>query len=64
MVVVFVEPYSVGATSEVVVVRVDEGVSIYVQLVKKLRERRLMVIDFMVVRYGLVVTLVIPRGRD
>ena len=68
VVVVFVVPYTVGATSEVVVVRVDgAGVSTNVQLVRRLRAlrvRRLMVVDFMVVRYVLVVPLVLPTARD
>lgn len=68
VVVVSVEPYTVGATSEVVVVCVDAaGVSTNVQLVRRLRGRRakrLMVVDFMVVWCGLVVPLVVPTARD
>jgi len=68
VVVVSVEPYTVGVTSAVVVVRVDgTGVSTNVQLVRRLsalRARRLMVVDFIMVRYGLVVTLVFPTARD
>lgn len=68
VVVVSVEPYTVGATSEVVVVCVDDaGVSTNVQLVRRLSApsaRRLMVVDFMVFRYGSVVALAFPTAAD
>jgi hypothetical protein len=68
VVVVFVEPYRVGATSEVVVVRVDDaGLSTNVQFVKRprvLRASRLRAMDFMMVRFGLSVPLVLPTAGD
>lgn len=56
-------PYVVGATSEVVVVCVDlAGVSTNVQLVRRPRAKRLMAVNFMMVCYGLVVSLVLPTA--